>query len=669
MAKKEKRRKSDIAFKDSIMTKLIAVMLAVTIVPLVVAVSVSYYTSTKKARADAEVTLDWSCWYIQSEFNTIVSNNLKTIQAVGLAPSTVNYMGDQDNPIYLDRAQNYLKAVDEMLNDGNITVLTGPDGMQVLRNSGKLVDVGQRDYFKTAMTGKTAVSDIIVSTSTGVRQFTMAAPIVDKDGNVVGIVQRNYDLNEFHKFLEAEADEAFIVDSTGILAAHSQYEIAADDEPTDLSQSVFMTSGLESGNYESNYGGKKSVVSYAKDANTGWTICCAQSVDSIMAAARKSAIIVVVLGVVMMILAAVLSLIMARNFVDPMKDVNDAIAALADGRFNRIDKYTNRKDEFGLMIGNTNSVLGKLEEIVGRIKTSAANVATSSEELADTANQISQTTEDVSNAVQEIASGATQQADEIQSASENVGRIGDAVMNVQDSTGNLSGITTKMKEASEVSSTSLASLQESSTEMTAKIDEISKTIQATQEAVSSINEKVAGITSIATQTNLLSLNASIEAARAGEAGKGFAVVAEEIGQLADNSKAMADEIRKEMDVLLEQATAAVAAAEDVRQGNMEQQVALGDTLEAVNGMLEDISNTVGGVQLISDGAETCETSKNAVVDTMSALSAISEENAASSEETGASMQELSATVTTLATSADGLKQISESLNEDMAFFK
>ena len=76
-----------------------------------------------------------------------------------------------------------------------------------------------------------------------------------------------------------------------------------------------------------------------------------------------------------------------------------------------------------------------------------------------------------------------------------------------------------------------------------------------------------------------------------------------------------------------------------------------------------------GVNLISQGADTCESSKNAVVDTMSALSAISEENAASSEETGASMQELSATVTTLASSAGNLKEVAEALNREMEFFK
>ncbi|WP_242826404.1 methyl-accepting chemotaxis protein [Butyrivibrio sp. VCB2001] len=260
----------------------------------------------------------------------------------------------------------------------------------------------------------------------------------------------------------------------------------------------------------------------------------------------------------------------------------------------------------------------------------------------------------------EVDKAMKQRNDEIGAIAESAKTLNDTLSKI---VGNI------RTSASEVSSASLSSLQESSGEMTAKIDEISVTIQRTQEAVDTISEKVEGITNIATQTNLLSLNASIEAARAGDAGKGFAVVAQEIGKLAEDSKVMADDIKKQMEQLLEQAKAAVVAAKDVKNANLEQQASLGDTIQSINGMISDINETVGGVQTISSGAERCDTSKNAVEDAMSALSAISEENAASSQETGASMQELSATVTTLAGSANGLKEIAGRLNRDIEFFK
>ncbi len=671
MAKEVKqKKKSNISFTNSIKTRLIAVMLMITIIPLVVAIVISYKTSTSKAMTDALDALDWQAWYIESEFETIIQKNISAMQAIASAPSTKTYIMNPGDVTTTAKTLSYLNTVDSLLDDGNITVITGADGMQLLRASGKLVDVSSRDYFQQAKAGNAYVSDVITSTSTGLRQCTFAVPVYGDGGkDVIGVIQRNYDLNEFHEFLAKEADDAFIVDRTGNVAAHSQYEITPDNEE-DRSGADFMTSGLRNSYYYADTGkGYKAVVCYVKSDTTDWTICCASDTKTINASATKTATVVVIIGVVMALIAAVISFMMARAFTEPIADVSDSLSNLADGHFKKIDKFQNRKDEFGAMVGDTNAVINKLSEIVASIKTSATDVGSSSEELSDMANQISQTAEDVSNAVQEIASGATQQADEIQSASENVGRIGDAVGDVQNSTDSLSNLASKMKEASEVSSSSLASLQDSSSEMTAKIDEISRTISATQEAVSNINDKVEGISSIATQTNLLSLNASIEAARAGEAGKGFAVVAEEIGKLADDSKTMADDIRKEMDILLEQSKAAVQAAEDVKQGNQDQQIALGETLDAVNGMLGDIGSTVGGVQLISQGADTCESSKNAVVDTMSALSAISEENAASSEETGASMQELSATVTTLAGSASNLKDIAEKLNKEMEFFK
>ena len=132
---------------------------------------------------------------------------------------------------------------------------------------------------------------------------------------------------------------------------------------------------------------------------------------------------------------------------------------------------------------------------------------------------------------------------------------------------------------------------------------------------------------------------------------------------------MADEIRQEMDVLLQESQAAVAKASEVQKGNAEQQEVLGSTVGSVRDMLEDIASTVTSAESIKNDAGVCVDANNVVSDAMGSLSAISQENAASCEETGAAMEELSATVSTLASSADSLKNVADQLKEEMAFFK
>jgi methyl-accepting chemotaxis protein len=669
MAKGTNKNKGNgIGFFDSIKTKLILIMILIAAVPLTIAVIVSYNTSTTKALADVADSAEWEVWYFEGRFETIYTSNMNMIESIASNPTVIDYILG-DTSIAYEEVQEVIRECDEVLDDGDQTSIAGPDGVQIVRTSGDFLDVSDRAYFQEAMKGTSYISDLTVSKTSGKRMVSFSAPVFDYDNNVIAVVHRNYNINNFHEILAADTEGAFMVDRNGALCAHAAYEIGEGaHEEVDMSNLDFFNNDETEGfyqekNYDNNY------IAFARDPNTGFVVCTSKTEDEVLGAARQSAMIVLAVGIVLLIVAVVLSLIMAKSFTEPILAVSKSLEALSDGRFVKVEKHSARKDEFGLISKATNSLIETLDNIVTNIKKSATDVGSSSDELSDMADQISKTAEDVSTAVQEIASGANQQADEIQSATENVGKIGDAVGSVQNSSNDLTNLANKMKEASEVSSKSLESLQTSSSEMTAKIDDISNTIQATKDAVNNISEKVEGITSIATQTNLLSLNASIEAARAGEAGKGFAVVAEEIGKLAEDSKQMADDIRKEMETLLAQSEAAVNAAAEVKNGNTDQQIALGETLDAVNGMLEDIRSTVDGVHLISEGADTCESSKDSVVDTMSALSAISEENAASSQETGASMQELSETVTTLAGSANDLKSIAQKLNEEMKFFK
>ncbi|SHI36860.1 methyl-accepting chemotaxis protein [Pseudobutyrivibrio xylanivorans] len=678
MAKKPKPKsantQSGINPKDSVKTKLIVIMALLVAVPLIVAIFISYLSSSNKAKKDALELLETTSEYVEKEYEQIIRENVDSLQMFATSPSTMDYMeyyGTDGSNIPDAVIQAHMAQINTIINDGNDSVvLTLASGQQILRtDGGDCVNIADREFFQRATsTGKPAVSGVIVSKSSGARVAIIAVPIFSESGEVIGECQRSIDLSVLHEFLAANISDGYIVDQNGIMAAHAQFDIGPDEE-YDMSGIESVTSSESSGMFEQAFSGANTYNAWVKEPITGYSVIVAEQESAITAEANKAAITVVIIGIILLVVAVIISLFMATSFTNPILAVTNTITELADGRFKKINGYTGRKDEFGEIVRSTNSVIDKLDNIVTAIKQSATTVTTSSEDLADMANQIAATTDTVANAVQEIATGAVQQAEEIQQAAENVGKITDAVTGVQSSTENMESLAGKMKDASQTSSKSLLNLQDSSSDMTAKIEEIARTISATKDAVTSINESVEGISGIASQTNLLSLNASIEAARAGEAGKGFAVVAEEIRKLADDSDSMAQDIRTQMDILLKQSEAAVAAANLVKQGNLEQQEAIGGTLESVNGMLDDINGTVDGVKEIAGGAETCVSSNDIVSDAMSSLSAISEENAASSETTGASVQELSATVSSLANSADDLKEIAVKLNEEISFFK
>ncbi len=333
------------------------------------------------------------------------------------------------------------------------------------------------------------------------------------------------------------------------------------------------------------------------------------------------------------------------------------------------EKVKARSDELGEMSSALFDMAAKVRSVIGNARNSSSQVDDSAEYLYETAKTISTTADNVAAAVTHVATGASSQAESLQEAVENVNNINEAINLIIANTDEMRTTADLMQDNSKASQDKLAELRESTIESNEAIDCIVELIGNTNTAVTTISEAVAIIDSIAAQTNLLSLNASIEAARAGEAGKGFAVVADEIRLLADQSADAAKNIQEAMKGLASDSNKTMEEAGSVQEKIGKQRSTIRETINQVDMLIEDINKSIAITKEIVTNVDKTGHASTAIAETISNLSAISEENAASSEETQTSMQELSYTMEALSDKANSLNDIAKVLDEEMAFFK
>lgn len=360
------------------------------------------------------------------------------------------------------------------------------------------------------------------------------------------------------------------------------------------------------------------------------------------------------------------------KMIHPLRTVADAVGNLAEMDFTedeRLEKIGRRKDETGVMARSIITLRKSLANVVAEIKQQSSLLYTTSERLSTRASETSDTVQNVERAVTDIAAGANSQASETQKATNDILLMGTMVEDTSSQVTSLHHTADTMKASSDTANQALTELDAVNQHAIDSIDIIYKQTMTTNDSAMKIKEATSLISSIADETNLLSLNASIEAARAGEAGRGFSVVASQIQKLADQSNESARQIDDIIFTLLEDSQKAVQTMEEVKEIIAKQSENVSKTGDVFSQVQGGISESIQGVDEIADRTNQLNTARTNVVDVVQNLTAIAEENAASTQETSAAVNEVANIMQEFSDHAAKLQEIAHTLESNVDIFQ
>lgn len=349
-------------------------------------------------------------------------------------------------------------------------------------------------------------------------------------------------------------------------------------------------------------------------------------------------IVIVAAGLAIAVVTTLIGKIITNSITEPVEQIEAAVASLRKGELSNVEMLTyESEDELGDTIRNLKEAMGILADYVSEISVEVKAIAqgdltrngdditdflgdfselktsllyilkrfnSTLTEISNLAEQVSSNSSEVENASKSLADGATEQAGVIEELNATIDTVVDMAEDTAKETQNASA---RVKASANKANEEKEKMNELLTEME-HITEISK----------EIGNIITDIEDIASQTNLLSLNASIEAARAGEAGKGFAVVADQIGKLAADSAKSAVNTRDLIDKTLV----------EIEKGNTITRT----TADAFNQIITDMESFAELAENTMEKANSQAESLEQIGQGIEQLSGVVQGNAASSEE-------------------------------------
>lgn len=524
---------------------------------------------------------------------------------------------------------------------------------------------------------------IMASKATGAQVISMYYPVNDKDGQPIGYVgaaifaeNLRDTLNELSN--KQEGSSYMLLD-----AAAGSYIFCPDDEmigtaieDQDVMTMIEMVKKSQdkeaSFEYMDTASGRKMISAIYYIEERDWVLIALSDWEIAFASVHALTSMLAILCVVVLV---VISLAVWGCVYVISRDISGEAAIIQGigtldftGR-QKLETYCGRKDEVGMIADATKVLVDAIYQVVVELQEKSRELQKTAGEMNENSAFTFDTVKTVESAIQEIALGAGNQASETGNASESVVHIGNQIAETKDKSSTLYGVAEKISNSSEDAIKTLQTLADINEQAKAAVEKINEQTLTTNESVLKIRDAAQLITSIAEETNLLSLNASIEAARAGEQGSGFAVVAGQIKKLAEQSNDSAKYIDSVIDVLLQESSEAVQIMDDVRKIMKQQNERLDDTENCFREVTQNVEVTQREIVSITQNISGMDEERIGVVDVVQNLTAIAEENAAGAEESLASTEMVNSMVKKVADAAKELAELADVIERNISIFK